>query len=347
MSLDNQRNLKLAFHRDPMFVAAAEQVAEEMNAWAVDFLGRRIVNDWRQQLDFTTRIFRPRGLHLDDRHIQHESGHGFSASIADVALYIVNNHERMRGVGSSLVLYLPKIQTAAEAALWNDILGSLEMHLVAARGNDQDLRAGRTDRSFVPADGDSRRAAHAIRRLQHRTVGLHQQRVGRAGLGSRVRQSQHRRDHDDLRLHAPLRGSRAPRREHAGRARAHRPLAGRHGAEHSGRVAGGRGRRDGSSDRRRRARTAGGRQRQMGRPLEDGPHRPAGLGKARQGEPARQAIPRADLYRRGCGGAARAGARAANRARRPRSDQRGAAVRQRLRSGTPGGGAEAGGFLRQ
>ena len=129
MSLDNQRNLKLAFHRDPLFVAASEQVAEEMNAWAVDFLGRRIVNDWRQQLDFTTRIFRPRGLHLDDRHIQHESGHGFSASIADVALYIVNNHERMRGVGSSLVLYLPKIQTAAEAALWNDILGSLEMHL--------------------------------------------------------------------------------------------------------------------------------------------------------------------------------------------------------------------------
>src|SRR5688500_6781920 len=129
MSLDNQRNLKLAFHRDPLFVAASEQVADEMNAWAVDFLGRRIVNDWRQQLDFTTRIFRPRGLHLDDRHIQHESGHGFSASIADVALYIVNNHERMRGVGSSLVLYQPKIQTSAEAALWNDILGSLEMHL--------------------------------------------------------------------------------------------------------------------------------------------------------------------------------------------------------------------------
>ena len=129
MSLDNQRNLKLAFHRDPVFVAAAERVAEEMNAWSVDFLGRGIVLDWRQQLDFTTRIFRPRGLHLDDRHIQHDDGRGFSASIADVVLYIVNNQERMRGVGSSLVLYLPKIQTASEAALWNDILGSLELHL--------------------------------------------------------------------------------------------------------------------------------------------------------------------------------------------------------------------------
>jgi len=134
MSLDNQRNLKLAFHRDPVFLAAAETVAEEMNAWAADFLGRRTVMDWRQQLDFTTRIFRPRGLHLDDRHIQHDDGSGFSASMADVSLYIVNNQERMRSVGSSLVLYLPKIQTAAEAALWNEILTSLELHLGLAAG---------------------------------------------------------------------------------------------------------------------------------------------------------------------------------------------------------------------
>jgi malate synthase len=134
MSLDNQRNLKLAYHRDPVFLAAAEQVAAEMNAWAADFLGRPTIADWRQQLDFTTRIFRPRGLHLDDRHIQHDDGSGFSASIADVSLYIVNNQERMRTAGSSLVLYLPKIQTAAEAALWNEILASLEVHLGLASG---------------------------------------------------------------------------------------------------------------------------------------------------------------------------------------------------------------------
>jgi malate synthase len=134
MSLDNQRNLKLAYHRDPVFLAAAEQVAAEMNAWAADFLGRPTIVDWRQQLDFTTRIFRPRGLHLDDRHIQHDDGSGFSASIADVSLYIVNNQERMRSVGSSLVLYLPKIQTAGEAALWNEILASLELHLGLASG---------------------------------------------------------------------------------------------------------------------------------------------------------------------------------------------------------------------
>jgi malate synthase len=34
MSLDNQRNLKLAIARDPLFLRVAETVAGEMNAWA-------------------------------------------------------------------------------------------------------------------------------------------------------------------------------------------------------------------------------------------------------------------------------------------------------------------------
>src|SRR5438093_3410013 len=129
MSLDNQRNLKLAVHRDPVFTKVAEQVAGEMNRWAQGFFGRPIVNDWKKQLDFTTKIFRARGLQLDDRHVRHKGGAGFSASIVDAALYIVNNHRRLRESGASLVLYLPKIQTAEEAALWNDILSGLEQHL--------------------------------------------------------------------------------------------------------------------------------------------------------------------------------------------------------------------------
>jgi malate synthase len=129
MSLDNQRNLKLAIHHDPVFLTAAEQVAREMNEWAQGFFGRPIVAGWRQQLGFTTKIFRARGLHLDDRHIRHRDGHGFSASIADAALYIANNHQRLVADGASLVLYLPKIQTAGEAAFWHDILSALEQHL--------------------------------------------------------------------------------------------------------------------------------------------------------------------------------------------------------------------------
>jgi len=134
MSLDNQRNLKLAIHRDPKFMAVAERIAGEMNNWAVGFFGKMIVPDWRRQLDFTTKIFRARGLHLDDRHIRNSDGSGFSASIVDAALYIVNNRWSLIDSGASLVLYLPKIQTAEEAALWNDILTSIEQQLALATG---------------------------------------------------------------------------------------------------------------------------------------------------------------------------------------------------------------------
>jgi malate synthase len=129
MSLENQRNLKLAIHDDPLFLKVAEGVAAEMNQWAAGFFQRRIIDDWRQQLRFTTKIFRARGLHLDDRQVRHQSGEGFSASIVDATLYVVNNHRRLRDSGASVVLYLPKIQTAEEAALWNDILSALEDHV--------------------------------------------------------------------------------------------------------------------------------------------------------------------------------------------------------------------------
>jgi malate synthase len=129
MSLDNQRNLKLAIHKDPVFMKAAEKVAGEMNAWANDFLGREIIVDWKKQLDFTTKIFRARGLHLDDRHIRDQQGVAMAASIVDMTLYVVNNYQELRKTGSSVVLYLPKIQTAGEAALWNDMLTALEAHI--------------------------------------------------------------------------------------------------------------------------------------------------------------------------------------------------------------------------
>ena len=134
MALDNQRNLKLAIHRDPIFLAAAEAVAAEMNGWAEGFFGRRIIDNWQTQLGFTTRIFRARGLHLDDRHVRRRDGSGFSASIVDMVMYVINNQRRLREDGSSVVLYLPKIQTAEEAALWHDMLAALEQHIALRVG---------------------------------------------------------------------------------------------------------------------------------------------------------------------------------------------------------------------
>jgi malate synthase len=104
-----------------------------MNAWAQDFFGRDIISDWHAQLDFTTKIFRARGLHLDDRHIR-VNGESLSASIVDMTLYVVNNHKALVDAGSSIVLYLPKIQTAEEAGFWNRLLSAIEGHLGLEEG---------------------------------------------------------------------------------------------------------------------------------------------------------------------------------------------------------------------
>ena len=108
MSLDNQRNLKLAIHKDPVFMTTAEKVATEMNAWAKGFLGREIISDWKLQLNFTTKIFRARGLHLDDRHIRDENGVAMAASIVDLTLYVVNNYRALQTAGSVYCVVSPK-----------------------------------------------------------------------------------------------------------------------------------------------------------------------------------------------------------------------------------------------
>jgi malate synthase len=134
MALDNHRSIRLAVARDPLFLEVAEDVAGEMNRWAEGFLGRPILADWRRQLDFTTVLYRPRGLHLDDRHLREADGAGFSASISDLVLHVVANQASLQAAGRSLALYLPKIQTAEEAAFWNRLLLALEQHLGLAAG---------------------------------------------------------------------------------------------------------------------------------------------------------------------------------------------------------------------
>ncbi len=149
MSLDNQRNLKLAIARDPVFLDVAEQVAGEMNRWAGAFFGRPIIDDWHRQLDFTTRIFRARGLHLDDRHVRMADGAGFSASIVDLALYVVNNHATPRR-GGPLDRPLPAQDPDGRrgGGLERDAGGARAASWAAGR-HDQGLRARRAARSVA------------------------------------------------------------------------------------------------------------------------------------------------------------------------------------------------------
>src|SRR5215210_4323830 len=79
-------------------------------------------------------VVRPRGWHLDERHVALE-GVPLSASLVDAGLFLFHNGaERVRR-GSAPYLYLPKLQSAAEAALWHDVFAFAEERLGIPRGS--------------------------------------------------------------------------------------------------------------------------------------------------------------------------------------------------------------------
>ncbi len=67
-----------------------------------------------------TLIVRPRGWHLDERHVTYE-GRPIPAALFDFGLYFFHNAKILLQRGSGPYFYLPKLQSHLEARLWNDI----------------------------------------------------------------------------------------------------------------------------------------------------------------------------------------------------------------------------------
>ncbi|MEX1162869.1 MAG: malate synthase A [Nitriliruptor sp.] len=78
--------------------------------------------------DLAVIVPRPRGWHLDERHLEVE-GQPMSGSIVDAALYLLHNAEEQLARGSGPYLYLAKLESADEAALWREVLTTIEQHL--------------------------------------------------------------------------------------------------------------------------------------------------------------------------------------------------------------------------
>lgn len=84
-----------------------------------------------------TLIVRPRGWHLDERHVR-VGGVPVSGSLFDFGLYLFHNHEVLKERGTGPYFYLPKLENRHEARLWNlvfrhaeDLLG-LELGTIRA-----------------------------------------------------------------------------------------------------------------------------------------------------------------------------------------------------------------------
>ncbi len=80
-----------------------------------------------------TLLVRPRGWHLDERHVLID-GEPISASLFDFGLYVFHNAHELVRRGTGPYFYLPKLESAEEAALWHDVFCAAEDALALPRG---------------------------------------------------------------------------------------------------------------------------------------------------------------------------------------------------------------------
>src|SRR5438445_302354 len=79
-------------------------------------------------------IPRPRGWHLDEKHLQVD-GKAVSGALFDFGLFFFHNAKELIARGSGPYFYLPKMESHLEARLWNDIFIASQDQLGVKRGS--------------------------------------------------------------------------------------------------------------------------------------------------------------------------------------------------------------------
>src|SRR6476469_857797 len=78
-------------------------------------------------------VMRPRGWHLDERHLQ-VNGRSAVGALVDFGLYFFHNARALLDKGSGPYFYLPKMESHLEARLWNDVFTHAEETLGIPHG---------------------------------------------------------------------------------------------------------------------------------------------------------------------------------------------------------------------
>ena len=108
--------------------------------WAVsEAVRRRLTFEtdekaYRLNDEIATLCIRPRGWHLDEAHVLVD-GRPISASIFDFGIWFFHNARELLDRGSGPYLYLPKLESHLEAALWNEIFVAAQAGLDIPRGS--------------------------------------------------------------------------------------------------------------------------------------------------------------------------------------------------------------------
>ncbi|MCX4528829.1 MULTISPECIES: malate synthase A [unclassified Streptomyces] len=106
--------------------------------WENVVLGQlNLIDAYERRIDFTdprtgkayalksadqlaTVVMRPRGWHLEERHLRIDGGPA-SGALVDFGLYFFHNAQRLIDLGKGPYFYLPKTESHLEARLWNEI----------------------------------------------------------------------------------------------------------------------------------------------------------------------------------------------------------------------------------
>src|SRR5882762_9626080 len=105
----------------------------------IDAIERRIDftspegKEYRLNDKVATLLVRPRGWHLDERHVELD-GRPVSGSLFDFGLYFFHNAKRLLSKGSGPYFYLPKLESHLEARLWNDVFNLAQDEVGIPRG---------------------------------------------------------------------------------------------------------------------------------------------------------------------------------------------------------------------
>jgi malate synthase len=87
---------------------------------SIDFVHPETGKEYRLVDDPATLIVRPRGWHLNEKHLRVD-GQPVSGAIFDFALYFFHNAQELVARGTGPYFYLAKLENHLEARLWNDV----------------------------------------------------------------------------------------------------------------------------------------------------------------------------------------------------------------------------------
>ena len=90
--------------------------------------------EYRLSPETATLLVRPRGWHLPEAHVLVD-GSPISASLFDFGLYLYHNGREALDRGTGPYFYLPKLESAREAQLWNDVFVEAQQQLGLPRGS--------------------------------------------------------------------------------------------------------------------------------------------------------------------------------------------------------------------